>query len=189
MYQIGRLAQLVEHVLSMHYIVGSIMALSSKNVIFLIVRLGELQTEDNIMSHLKAPCLIHGQYTFTNFNSSTKEIPFFKIITNPHPTINLSIKLPLDWFHNLKPNSKTDLNINTIQTSIYYSTHSGILQTHLQQLAMQKLPILFLEQSALKYHRTNIYFKWIGSWFLPYQTCNKKSTPIHGYHTKDYMGF
>ena len=72
MHQIGGLAQLVERMLSMNYIAGLIPALSSKNVIVLIAQLGELQTEYNIMSHLKAPCSIHCQYTFTILNSSTK---------------------------------------------------------------------------------------------------------------------
>ena len=62
----------------------------------LIAELGESHTEDNITSHLKAPCLIHGQSTFTNCNYSTGEIPFFSLITNLYPTIKLSMKLSFD---------------------------------------------------------------------------------------------
>ena len=155
----------------------------------LIAQLGERQTEDNITSYLEAPCSIHGQSTFTYFNSSNGEIPFFSLINNLHPTIYLSIKLSFYWVHNLKHNSKTHLNLNTTQNSNSSSTHSGILQTHLQQLVMQTLPIFFLGQAALKYHINHIYFKWRGSLVLPYQTCNGNGTPIHGYRTKEYMGF
>ena len=78
---------------------------------------------------------------------------------------------------------------NTTQYCNSSSTHSGILQTHLQQLVMQTSPIFFLGQAALKYQINHIYFKWRGSLFLPYQTCNGNCTPIHGYRTKEYMGF
>ena len=44
------------------------------------------------------------------------------------------------------------LNINITQTVISSSTHSVILQTHLQQLVMKILSTLFLGQAALKYH-------------------------------------
>ena len=37
---------------------------------------------------------------------------------------------------------------------------------------MQTLPIFFLGQAELKYQINHIYFKWRGSLFLPYQTCN-----------------
>ena len=55
------------------------------------------------------------------------------------------------------------LDINTTQTSIYSSTRSGISQTHLQQLVMQTLTILFMGQAELKYHIPHIYFRWRGS--------------------------
>ena len=103
-YQTGRLAQLVVRVLSMHDIAGTITAFSSNNMVALISQLGERQTEEKIISHLKAPFLSHGQHNFTNFNSSTEQIQFFSLITNLHPTINLSIKSSLDCVHNLKPN-------------------------------------------------------------------------------------
>ena len=154
----------------------------------LITRFKEHHTEYNTTSHLRAPFLIRGQRTFTKFNSSTGEIPFFSLITNIYPTIKLSIKLSFDWVHNLKPNWKTHLNLNRTQNSNSSSTHLGILQTHLQYLVMKKSPLFFLGKAALKYHINHIYFKWRGSLFLPYQTFNGNCTPIHGYCTKEYMG-
>ena len=54
---------MAERVLSMHEVAGSIPAFSSMHEVALIAQLGERQTEDNVISHLKAPCLIHGQST------------------------------------------------------------------------------------------------------------------------------
>ena len=52
-----------ERVLSMHEVAGLIPAFSSMHEVALISQLGERQTEDNVSSHLKAPCSIHGQIT------------------------------------------------------------------------------------------------------------------------------
>ena len=64
MNQVGGLAQLVNRVLSMHELAGSIPAFSSKTMLALRTQLGERQTEEKIISHLKAPCSIHGQSNF-----------------------------------------------------------------------------------------------------------------------------
>ena len=48
-------------VLSMHKVAGSIPAFSSMHEVALIDQLRERQTEDNVSSHLKAPCSIHSQ--------------------------------------------------------------------------------------------------------------------------------
>ena len=54
---------MAERELSMHEVAGSILAFSSMDEVALIAQLGERQTEDNVSSHLKAPCSIHGQST------------------------------------------------------------------------------------------------------------------------------
>ena len=68
---------MLERVISMHAVDGLISEiLQIEKKAALIGKLGELHTEDNITSYLKAPCSIHGQSNFINFNSSTGEIPF-----------------------------------------------------------------------------------------------------------------
>ena len=57
------LAQLLERVLSMHEIAGSIPEFSINTMVALVAQFGERQTEDNGSSYLKAPCSIHGQST------------------------------------------------------------------------------------------------------------------------------
>ena len=52
---------MAELVLNMHEVAGLIPAFSSMHEVALIAQLGECQTEDNVSSHLKAPCSIHGQ--------------------------------------------------------------------------------------------------------------------------------
>ena len=54
---------MAECVLSMHEVVGFIPAFSSMHEVDLIDQLGERQTEDNVSSHLKSQCSIHGQST------------------------------------------------------------------------------------------------------------------------------
>ena len=54
---------MAERMLNMHEVANLIPALSGMHEVALIAQLGERQTEDNVNSHLKSPCLIHGQST------------------------------------------------------------------------------------------------------------------------------
>ena len=158
--------------LRIHGVAVTIIEFSSEKMLALISQLVDFQTEENSLSHLKSLLSIQGQINLKKFTLPLEKYPLDLLITNLHPTINLSIKLSLYLVNNLKPNSKTHLNINTTQSRISSYTYSGILRSHLQQLVIKILPILFLGQTALKYCRPHIYFKWRGCLFLQYQTCN-----------------
>ena len=119
----------------MHEVSGSIPAFSSMDEVALIAQFGERQTEDNVSSHLKAPCSIHGQSTILLLHITTGEIhtPLLSPVTYLYPTINL----PTHTGPNFKPHLQTHRNVNTTQTTISYSTHLGILQTHIQHLVTE----------------------------------------------------
>ena len=68
---------MVVRLLSMHKVASTFPSFSSNNMVALIAQLGDCQTEEKIISHLKEAFLIHNQHNFANFNSSTEQIPLF----------------------------------------------------------------------------------------------------------------